>query len=196
MSINTEKSELIEELSNNLKRSEKRLQDSIKSRVDIAHTLVNTNVAAGMSIGLLPMPLFDIASIMGVQVNMLRSLCIHYDISFNEKLGKSLLASLAKGVWPVLTVMSVSSIAKGFLGVGTLLGGAGVSTSAGALVYASGQVFIRHFEAGGTLDDFESKQSMEYFKYKFKEGKVRVFVEKHYKKSKSAVKNILKEGNK
>ena len=194
MPINTEESELIKELSSNLQESEKKLKNSIKSRIDTANTLVNTNVAAGISIGLLPMPLFDIASIMGVQINMLRSLCIHYDISFNQKLGKSLLASLAKGVWPILTLMSASSMAKGFLGIGTLLGSAGVSISAGELIYASGQVFIRHFEAGGTLDDFESKQSMEYFKQQFKEGKV--FVANQYNKSKSAVKEILKDNTK
>ena len=194
MPINTEESELIKELSRNLQESENKLKNSIKSRIDTANTLVNTNVAAGISIGLLPMPLFDIASIMGVQINMLRSLCIHYDISFNQKLGKSLLASLAKGVWPILTVMSASSMAKGFLGIGTLLGSAGVSISAGELIYASGQVFIRHFEAGGTLDDFESKQSMEYFKQQFKEGKV--FVANQYNKSKSAVKEILKDNTK
>lgn len=196
MSKTTDQSALIEQLSCTLEQSEEKLKNSIKTRVETAHSLVNTHAAAGVSIGLLPMPLFDMISIMGVQVNMLRSLCMHYDIVFNESLGKSLLASLAKGVLPVLTVMSISSIAKGFLGIGTLLGSAGVSTSAGALVYASGQVFIRHFEAGGTLEDFESKQAMEYFKYKFKEGKIRVFLEKQYNKSKSAISDVLKKDNK
>ena len=192
MSKKCEQSKLIEELNKNLKQSEKKLADSVISRIDTAHSIVNTHVTAGVSIGLLPMPLFDMVSIMGIQINMLRSLCMHYDIVYNKKLGKSLLISHAKGVLPVLTVMSISSLSKGFFGLGSLLGAAGVSTSAGALVYASGQVFIRHFEAGGTLDDFDSKQSMKYFKHKFKEGKVRVFVEKQYNNSKSAVKNILK----
>lgn len=42
---------------------------------------------------------------------------------------------------------------------------------AGAVTYATGQVFIRHFEAGGTFQNFESKHWQAFFKQQLEEGK-------------------------
>ncbi|QLQ31416.1 MAG: hypothetical protein HZT40_07180 [Candidatus Thiothrix singaporensis] len=47
---------------------------------------------------------------------------------------------------------------KSLPGVGSIVGGAGVSVTAGGLTYATGKVFTRHFAAGGTLQDFDMKK--------------------------------------
>jgi hypothetical protein len=42
---------------------------------------------------------------------------------------------------------------------------------AGAATYAIGKVFIQHFEAGGTLLDFEPAKVREHFRQQFEKGR-------------------------
>ena len=186
MLTKAEQSELIEELTSKLQDAEIKLAETtLTSQYEAAQAVVKTHIVAGMSLGLLPLPLFDIAVLSGAQLNMLRSLCKHYDVDFNEKIGKSLLSSLASGSLPVLTVMGLSSVSKIIPGIGSIAGGLSVSVSSGAMMYAAGQVFIKHFEAGGTLADFDSKQWLDAFKEQFEDGKD--YAKGQYDKSKSAV---------
>jgi hypothetical protein len=53
-----------------------------------------------------------------------------------------------------------------------LAGSGSVAVISGAIAYAVGQVFIRHFEQGGTLEDFDSASAKEYFSEQFKAGKL------------------------
>lgn len=192
MTTNTEQSEIIEGLTSKLQEAEIKLAETIlESQHDAAQSVVTAHVVAGMSLGLMPIPLFDIATLTGTQINMLRNLCQNYDINFDENIGKSLLNALVSGSLPVLAVMGLSSIAKFIPGVGSVAGGLSVSVLSGAMVYASGQVFIKHFEAGGTLDDFDSKQWAEYFKEQFEEGKT--FAKGQYNKSKDALSESVDE---
>lgn len=45
-----------------------------------------------------------------------------------------------------------------------------MSAISGAITYAIGQVFIQHFESGGTFLDFDPKKVKEYFMEQFEEG--------------------------
>lgn len=138
----------------------------------VAQNIVKTHLIAGMALGLLPIPLFDIASLTGTQLSLLRSLSQHYGVDFDEKKGKVILTSLVSGSLPVLTVLSLSSLSKAIPGFGTLGGGISMTVLVGAVVYATGQVFIRHFEAGGTFEDFKSKHWQAYFKKQVEEGRI------------------------
>ena len=42
---------------------------------------------------------------------------------------------------------------------------------AGAITYATGKIFTSHFEAGGTLLDFNPDTMKEYYKELFEKGK-------------------------
>jgi uncharacterized protein (DUF697 family) len=84
---------------------------------------------------------------------------------------KSLITSLVGGSLPVIGVLGLSSVAKLIPGIGTLVGSASLSITAGAVTYAIGQVFIMHFEAGGSFENFEVKQAKSYFEREFKAGK-------------------------
>ena len=188
MTTKAEQSELIDELTAKLQETEIALaSSSLTSKHETAQAVVNTHIIAGMSLGLLPIPLLDIAALMGTQLNMLRSLCKHYDIDFSEKKAKGLLHSLTIGALPALSVMGLSSVVKVIPGIGSIAGGVSVSVLSGATVYASGQVFISHFEAGGSLEDFDSKKWAAYFKESFEEGKV--YTKGLYNKSKNSIGN-------
>jgi uncharacterized protein (DUF697 family) len=181
-----EQAELIEELSSKLQEMEAKLAEtSIANREEGGQAIVTTHVVASMSLGLLPIPLFDIVALTGAQLNMLGSLSRHYEVEFKEKIAKAALNSLITGATPTLTVMGFSSILKIIPGVGSVAGGVSISVLSGAMIHASGQVFIRHFEAGGTLDDFDSKEWLDYFKEQLERSKA--YVKGKYDQSKSSI---------
>ena len=136
-----------------------------------ANSTVKNHIIASMTLGLVPIPLFDLAALTATQMNMVSSLARHYDVDVEDSDMKSLLTSLAGGSLPVLSVLGLSSVTKLIPGIGTLAGSASVSVIAGAMTYAIGQVFIMHFEAGGTLEDFDPKQARAFFKREFTTGK-------------------------
>ena len=186
MTTKSEQAELIDELTAKLQETEISLAaSSITNKHDTAQAVVNTHIIAGMSLGLLPLPLLDIATLIGTQLNMLHSLCKNYEVDFSEKKAKSLLHSLLVGALPSLSIIGLSSVVKVIPGIGSIAGGMSVSILSGATVYASGQVFIKHFEAGGTLENFDSNEWKSYFKESFEEGKV--YTKGVYNKSKDSL---------
>lgn len=136
-----------------------------------ANNIVKNHIIASIAMGLVPVPLFDLAALVTTQMNMLRSLSDHYGLPGSDTDTKTLITSLISGSLPVLGVVGLSSFAKLIPGIGSLVGSASLSISAGAVTYAVGQTFIMHFEAGGTVDDFEPKQAQVFFKREFDKGK-------------------------
>lgn len=139
-----------------------------------ANNIVKNHIIASMALGLVPVPLFDIAALVTTQMNMLRSLSEHYDLPFDDTDSRSLITSLIGGSLPVLGVLGLSSFAKLIPGVGTLLGSASLGVSAGAVTYAVGQTFIMHFEGGGTIGNFDASKAQAFFKREFDKGKALV----------------------
>lgn len=150
--------------------------ETLAAVIDEAHEvaangIVKNHIIASIALGLIPVPLFDLAALTATQMSMLRNLSEHYGVSFDDSGSKALLTSLVGGSLPVLGAVGFSSIAKLIPGIGTLGGSASLSIVAGAVTYAIGQTFIMHFEAGGTFEDFDPKQSREFFKREVKNGK-------------------------
>lgn len=168
----SEQAQLIDDLTFRLQEVEIKLAAaSLQGKHVSAQNVIKTHMVAGMALGLLPAPLFDIAALSGVQLNLLRTLCKHYQVAFDEQRGRGMVSALASGSLPVLTVLGLSSFAKLIPGIGTIGGGISMTVLAGATIYATGQVFIRHFEAGGTLQNFDSKHWQMFFKQQLEEGK-------------------------
>ena len=136
-----------------------------------ANGIVKNHIIASIALGLVPAPLFDIAALTATQMSLLRTLSGHYGVSFDDHSSKALLTSLVGGSLPVLGAVGFSSLVKLIPGIGTLAGSASLSIVAGAVTYAIGQTFIMHFEAGGTLEDFDPKQAREFFKREVGNGK-------------------------
>ena len=166
--LTKERSILNDQLVTKLMDVELKLASStLESQRLTAQNIIKTHMAAGSALALLPMPLFDLAALTGTQVSLLRSLSMHYGVDFNEKKGKVLLTSLISGSIPLLTVVGLSSFAKLIPGIGTIGGGISMTVLASSIIYASGQVFSRHFEQGGTLEDFQSKHWKSFFTQQF-----------------------------
>ena len=168
LSIAGNVSEKLQELEIKLKAS------NLQGKHLAAQNIVKTHMVAGAALALLPVPIFDLAALSGTQLNLLRSLCQHYGVNFNEQRGKALLTSLISGSLPLLTVMGLSSFARLLPGIGTIGGSISMTVFSSAFIYATGQVFIHHFEYGGTLEDFDGKHWRKFFKQKFAEKKALV----------------------
>jgi uncharacterized protein (DUF697 family) len=96
-----------------------------------------------------------------------------YGVEFKEHRAKSIVTTLitSLGIVPLGTGI-VFSLLKFLPFVGTLAGTVAVPISAGAVTYATGKVFISHFESGGTFLDFDPEKMKQAYHKMFTEGKV------------------------
>ena len=138
-------------------------------RLASAHRLANQYVLAGAGIGLVPVPLFDLVGIMALQVKLVHGLAKHYAVPFEEKIANSLVAALLSGASSVLLANGLFSLFKAIPVLGTLASGS-VAISGASVTYAVGAVFIRHFESGGALSDFDPVKMKPQFLTELKNG--------------------------
>lgn len=135
-----------------------------------AQNVVKNNTITSMASGLIPLPLVDILSLSNIQFHMIQTLAEHYETP-TDNVKKSLITSFISGSLPVASVLGLGSIIKSMPGIGSLAGSGSVSMASGAVTYAVGQVFIRHFELGGTLQDFNPDSAKDFFREELKTGK-------------------------
>jgi uncharacterized protein (DUF697 family) len=138
-----------------------------------ALALVRSNIGWSAGVGLLPMPGLDIAAIAGVQVNMLRQMANIYGVPFTGNLVKSLVVSLISGGSSVMLGGAAASLVKGLPIVGTVAGMLTMPVLAAASTWATGKVFIRHFESGGTFLDFDPAKARAYYAEQFEAHKAK-----------------------
>jgi len=142
----------------------------VATRHQQAKNRIKSHVLAASTLGLVPLPLFDLALLVGNQVAMVYGLSRLYGVPFDKLRARAIIASLLAGSAPVLSVVGLSSGAKLMPGIGSLLGSGSVAVSGGALTYAVGQVFVQHFEGGGSLLDLDPAAMRRLFRRKVKEG--------------------------
>jgi len=171
--------ELLDDLTTQLSHAQVELAISaITLKYNEANNIVKNHVMAGSSMGLIPIALFDIAALSANQLAMIKHLCQLYDVDFDAQRSKLLITSLITGSLPALTIIGLSSLFKLVPGIGTLGGSAGVALSGGAVTYATGQTFVKHFSVGGNLENFIAPHFSGFFKKQLKKGKAFLSKEK------------------
>lgn len=148
------------------------LREPVKYNDLVVNNIIKSHVIAGMTVSLVPVPLFDVAALVATQIKMLKSLCEHYHIPFDETNTKSLVIALLGGSLPFFSMVGLSSLSKFVPGVGSVVGSASLSVVAGGMTYAVGRIFSNHFMEGGTLEDFSPKQARVFLKQEIKDGEV------------------------
>ena len=137
-----------------------------------ANKIIRRNMYYSMGAGVVPIPVFDLAAITGIQMKMLYQLSGVYEVPFPRNLVKSTLASLIGGigVLPLAGVVA-GSVIKVLPVIGNIASVITLPVTAGAITYATGKVFVMHFESGGTFLTFNAKKMKEYFSELYEEGK-------------------------
>ncbi|MEA2029799.1 MAG: DUF697 domain-containing protein [Campylobacterota bacterium] len=142
-----------------------------QARSKDAEDIVTKHMLFAVGFGTVPVPIVDIVGLTATQLNMLRKLSEAYGESFTDELAKKAIASLVGGSLTIPVAMSVASLIKSLPIIGQTAGAVSIASVGAASTYAVGQVFIRHFESGGTLISFDSDTAREFFKDEFEKGK-------------------------
>ena len=133
----------------------------------MAEQIIINHVIWSLGAGLLPIPLFDIAAVTAIQIDMLKNLAALYEVDYSKSTGKAFVSALTGSTFAKIG----SSFVKAIPGLGQIIGGISMSVLSGASTYGIGQVIINHFEQSGTLLDVDMKWAKEAYKEAFDKGK-------------------------
>jgi uncharacterized protein (DUF697 family) len=137
---------------------------TLERRGGLATQVVERFALYGGVAGLIPVAVVDVLAVGGVQIQMLRRLSEIYGVEFSKNRGKALIASLAGSMIPATSAFGAASALKAVPIIGTITGGFVMPVLSGGATYAIGQTFIKHFESGGTLLDFNPPDYREFLK--------------------------------
>jgi uncharacterized protein (DUF697 family) len=146
-------------------------------RVQKANDIVKDYALWSGGFGLLPLPIIDFAVITATQVKMIYALSNHYSEGEHEKRHwsheriRALISSLVGSGVPVATGAGLGSLLKAIPIVGTALGTITTPALAWTSTVALGRIFIKHFETGGTLLDFDPEKMRHYYYEQFEAAK-------------------------
>ncbi len=154
--------------------------------------IIKNHVLWSFGAGLMPLPLFDIAAVTAIQLDMLKQLSDLYEINYSKSSGKAFVTALTGSTFARIG----SSLVKSIPGIGTVIGGISMSALSGASTYAIGQVAINHFEAKGNFLNIDFDWAKGIYKEKFEQGKQYVSdLEDEQKDSKDVFEALEKLGN-
>ena len=137
------------------------------SKTTSAEKIIERHVVWALGAGLMPIPLFDIASVTAVQLDMLKQLADEYEVDYSASSGKAFVSALTGST---LARFAASAI-KIVPGVGTVAGGISMSAMSAASTYALGQVAVGHFRANRRLLDMDMDEAREAYEETLKRGK-------------------------
>ncbi len=133
--------------------------------------IIQQHVLSAVGVGLLPVPGLDFAGLIVVQSNMIKEIAGVYEVPFLKDAVKNILSSLVAASLFSNAVPFLASMVKFIPIVGQAVGGITMSVVCGASTYATGKVFIRHFESGGNLMSFDVEKMKTYYTEMLEEGK-------------------------
>lgn len=141
------------------------------SSMDKSNAEIKKYVYASIAAGFLPAPMLDLAAVTGIQLKLVHSIAKHYNKSFSKEVSKAAILSLVSAISARSAITrGAASLFKVVPVVGHTLGGVALASASGAFTYAIGKIFIKHFEAGGTLLDFNAEKMKEHFRQLYEEG--------------------------
>lgn len=136
-----------------------------------AMRLIWRHVAIASAVGFVPIPLFDLAALTGVQLIMISLLGDLYHVRFTESAGRKAVISLISACLPVSSLrFTAFSLLRVIPLVGPSISALTVPIMAGATTYAVGKVFNLHFATGGTFLSFDPNRYKEQFEREFAQG--------------------------
>lgn len=137
-----------------------------------AENKIKTYVIGAVTASIVPVPLFDLVAVVGIQLRMIQKLSHLYGKQFSDSAGRNIISGLAGGVVSYGGGYALAASASKLIpGVGWMLGMVSLPIVSGATTYALGRVLVRHFEGGGSLFDLSADTVRDYYKEQFEKGK-------------------------
>lgn len=141
-------------------------------RLKQADAIIHRNVLWALGAGVVPLPVLDIAAVSAVELKLLKELSNVYAVEFSKKIAKKVIFSLltSAGVLGIGCLIG-GSLSKLVPFIGTTVGFVSVPVVVAAFTHGLGRVLVMHFEAGGTLLDFDAAAMRLHFQQEFEKGK-------------------------
>ena len=151
--------------------SQKDLTLLADEKIDKAANIVWRKMLYSAGVGLVPLPLVDLAAFLALQIHMTKQLADVFEVSYRENWGKSIVSSLVGSVLPVGLAGSLAYGLKQVPVIGITTSAISMSVLAGACTYAVGKVFTSHFASGGNFLNMNPDALKKAFKERFAEGR-------------------------
>lgn len=137
-----------------------------------ALNVVNRHALYSAGVGLIPIPVVDMAGLVTIQIKMLREMSALYEVPFAENRIKSIVAGLLGGIAPTqMAAGGLGHLLRSVPLVGQAFGFLTVSLFASAATWAVGRVFIQHFESEGTFLNFDPAKAKRMVQDEFEKAK-------------------------
>ena len=146
--------------------------NELTARYQSAQKVVRHNAYWALGAGLIPLPVVDIVALTAVQVKMLKELSDTYKVKFFEDKAKKIISALTVGVGAAGVGGSIArQLFRLIPVVGQIVGTIGIPLLAGSMTMAVGNLFIMHYESGGTLLDFDPEKMRSHFQQELAKAK-------------------------
>lgn len=137
-----------------------------------AENMIKNYVIASVGASIVPVPLFDIAAVVAIQIRMIQKLSQMYGTSFSDRMARNVITALGGGVIGYGAGFAVAASASKLIpGIGWMIGMASLPLVSGASTYAVGRAVVKHFENGGSLFDFSAEDMRAYYREQLEKGK-------------------------
>ena len=133
--------------------------------------IIDRHVITASGVGLIPIPLVDLAGVALVQLNMIKQLAEVFDVDYSSSRTRSIIAALIGGSIPAAGALPLFSFAQAIPVIGWTVGAGAASILSGASTYAVGHVMANHFAAGGDIEDFSAEGAKKSFDELYAKGK-------------------------
>jgi uncharacterized protein (DUF697 family) len=132
-----------------------------------AFRLVKLYTSLSVPGGLVPIPFGDLVVVTMLQLRMLARIAHLYGVPFRMDKTRLLIGAIMLGAPQGMTngllaaIGSAATVSWIIVGPGSIVAGIGLGVVEATVTFALGQVFIEHFESGGTLLDIDAAAARE-----------------------------------
>ncbi|MGP6087637.1 YcjF family protein [Antarctobacter jejuensis] len=135
--------------------------------------IIDRHVLIASGVGLVPIPLVDLAGVAVVQISMIKKLAELHGVDYSQRRARSIISALIGGSIPAVGALPLFSLAQSIPVIGWTVGAGAASILSGASTYAVGHVMAGHFANGGDVNDFNAEKAKASFGELFERGKDR-----------------------
>jgi len=126
--------------------------DMASRRRSVAYRMVDRYATYSGGIGIIPLPVANVAGVMAINIRMVQMLCNLYGVPFKKDRARAILVGLAGGATPTGLAAATSSTLYFLMPATTLIALAVSSAAALTCTRRIGQIFVEHFERGGKVE--------------------------------------------
>lgn len=132
---------------------------------------IERGVMAATCVGVVPIPLVDLAGVAYVQMRMIRKLSELHGVEYSASRARNLITALIGGAVPALGAYPLFAMVRSIPVLGWTVGTGAASILAGASTYAVGQVVKNHLAKGGSLANINIEEAKSSFAQMYEAGK-------------------------